>query len=106
MLPRSSAYTEAMAGDEELAQHLPDRGDEPAAPQRRMSEYTAEVELLSVVADRLAEVVNVIIAVNRGRPGKVTPMPRPVTAMDRLRRRRREHNHKSLVARVLPDRIT
>lgn len=93
-----------MSQDEELAEAMLANPPKETPPRRRMSEFSPVVELLSVCADRLAEVAQVIAATKGAKPGRVKPMPRPVTAMDRIRERRRLAKHKSLVARVLPAR--
>lgn len=92
-----------MSEDEALAEHLlaqpePDR----KPPARRWSEFTPDVELLSGAVDRIAEVVNAIAASNGAKPRKVKPMPRPVTAFERVRERNAKKKHRSVVARVLP----
>ncbi len=69
-----------------------------------MSEFSAEVELLSVIADRLAELTQTVAATAGAKPHRIKPMPRPQTAMDRVQKRRRLRKHQSLVARLLPGR--
>lgn len=103
-LPRDSAYVEAMTQDEDLAEQLMSRPNPPKTPARRMSEFSPAVELLSIIADRIGEQTQVIASAHGAKPGKVRPMPRPVSAMDRVRQRRREAKHRALVARVLPGR--
>jgi hypothetical protein len=93
-----------MSEDEVLAEHLlsmPEPESKP--PARRWSEFTPDVELLSGVVDRIAEVVNAIAAANGAKPRKVKPMPRPVTAFERVRERKAKKKHRSVVARVLPN---
>jgi hypothetical protein len=98
-LPRNSHYVEAQLDDEDLAEIL---ATEPAGePVRRISEWTPEVETLSVVADRLVDVVNVLRQVNGGQATELRPQPRPSTAIDRVRTRQRYLKHQALVARVL-----
>jgi hypothetical protein len=105
-LPRDTAYMEAVADDEQLATFLLSRPDghskKPSAPTRRLSEYSAEVEVLSAILDRLGEVTQAIVASAGAKPRKVTPAPRPVTALERMRTRRALTKHRSLVSRVLP----
>lgn len=101
-LPRDSAYIEAMSDDEDMAEHLLDRSEQ--GPKRRMSEFSAQVELLSVIADRQAEMIQVLVARRGARPPRIKWQPRPETALERVRRRRRRHQHDRLVARVLPAR--
>jgi hypothetical protein len=49
-------------------------------PARRMSEWTTETELLSVVADRLAELIQATAAGRGAKPRPITPSPRPAGA--------------------------
>jgi hypothetical protein len=102
-LPRTSAYREAVAQDEDLARHMLSKAPlEESKPIRRMSDWSAEVELLTAVLDRLGEVVQAVAALGGAKPKKVPAAPRPVTAYERVHRRRRSERHRSLVARVLP----
>lgn len=78
-----------------------DDGREKAA-RRRMSEWSAEAELLSTVADRIAELIQATVASRGGKPAAYTPAPRPDTALDRARYQDRIRKHQELVARVLP----
>ncbi len=103
-LPRTSAYVEALANDEDLARQVTERErgqPEQKRPSRRMSEWSPDVELLSVIANRLGDVVQAIVVSAGGKPHKVPPMPHPVTAFDRVRRRRTVQRHRSLVDRVI-----
>lgn len=102
-LPRHSAYIEAITDDELIAERLalePPPTD--TSPRRRMSEYNAEVEMLSLLADRIAELIGTVAASRGIRPRKIPPAPRPVTAMERVRQRRRHATHRYLVSKLLP----
>lgn len=66
-----------------------------------MSEWTTEAEILASVADRLVDVVNVLLQVNGGQATDIRPQPRPSTALEKVRLRQRRLAHESLVARVL-----
>lgn len=101
-LPRDSAYGEAMANDETLAEYLAGMPQPKVKPSRRVSDWSAEVELLTAILDRLGEAVQAIAAIGGAKPKQVRPAPRPVTAIDRVRRRRAEQKHRSIVTRVLP----
>ncbi|HEX8632244.1 MAG TPA: hypothetical protein VF755_29145 [Catenuloplanes sp.] len=99
-LPRTSAYAEALADDEQLAEQLLDR---PPGPGRvPMSEFSPELEMLTNVFDRLGELIQAVTAAAGGKPPKVRPHPRPRTAMDRVRQRRSMAKHRTVVARMLP----
>lgn len=96
-LPPSSLTTEAMANDEELAEQLrPPEGR--GLP--RLSEYTAEVARLDVLADRLGELISVVVQVVGGKAPRIKPAPRPETAFDRVLRRRTEDRIGDLIAEV------
>ncbi|MGC4886704.1 hypothetical protein [Micromonospora sp. DT227] len=75
-------------------------------PQQRMADYSAEVERLSDLVDLIRELINATIAARGVPPRKFAPTPRPVTAIDRVRRRQRDVQHRSLVARLLPHKAT
>jgi hypothetical protein len=102
-LRRTSHVSEALAMDEELAEiYLENERRREARPggSRRYSEFTVEAELLSNVVDRLGELV-IAQAMGRGaRRRKVEPMPRPETALHRVRQRRARSTHQYTVARV------
>jgi hypothetical protein len=104
-LRRTSHTHEAMTDDEELAELHLERERKGLVPDkkkqhRRMSEFTIEAELLSYVVDRLGELI-VAQAVGRGaRRRKVEPMPRPDSAIHRVRQRRARNHHQYTVARV------
>lgn len=102
-LPRTSAYHTAVAEDEELAERL---ATEPPPPSRPppLREFGPEVQALAEVRDLLANLIAVTVKAHGGKPPKVKPYPRPETALQRSRRRRRLHQHRALVDRVLPGR--
>jgi len=98
---RTSHLQEAMAQDDELAEALLESDDsERSGPKRRVIDFTAEVEVLSVLADRVAELIQVVGAGRGMKRGRVTPMPRPETALHRARERRTRRKHRYTVARV------
>jgi hypothetical protein len=63
----------------------------PASPPIRMRDWSMELEMLSLLADRLGEVIKAVVAVAGGKPPRIPPMPRPKTASDELRDPRRQH---------------
>lgn len=98
-LPRHSHYIAAMANDEELAESLPEPTQGSGAPP--LTEFTPEVERLTLIADRLAEVVTAVgntVAKKPRRPPR--QLPRPVTAHDRIKRRRRRERHQLILKRL------
>jgi hypothetical protein len=103
-LRRTSHVHDAMVQDEELAEMYleQERKDSATARKatRRMTEFTAEAELLSYAVDRLGELISATAAGHGAKPRRVTPMPRPDTAMARVRERRSRQKHSFTVARV------
>lgn len=92
-----------MATDEELAEQvceLPE-SDRTAKWQRNHRDYTAEVEMLSAVFDRIGELIRVTAAVHGGRGKPPPPAPRPVHAVERFGRRRAKTRHQQLVSRLM-----
>lgn len=87
---RNSNLGQVMAADEELAKLILDRegGEKRELSVRPMTEFSAEVELLSVACDRLGELLQVQAAKAGGRTRPVKPQPRPRTAVAKLRERR------------------
>lgn len=100
-LPRTSAYSQAVSQDDELAEDVADHAS--ARRQVALTEWSPEVEALAVVVDRLADVANTIIGVAGGHPSRVPRYPRPVTAFDRVRARRLREAAKDLESKLFPD---
>lgn len=102
-LPRNSAYMEALSDDEEVAEEYLNRpkSDAPQTARPRISEWSSELEKLTDVVDRLGEVMQAVVASNGGKPPKIRPQPRPRTAVDKLREKKRYEHHKKVVSRVL-----
>jgi hypothetical protein len=100
-LPRTSAYAQAIADDDELVESMP----EPPASSGSvpLREWSPEVEALAVVVDRLAEVANTLVAAHGGKPSRVQAYPRPVTAFDRVRAKRRREAADDLARKLFPD---
>jgi hypothetical protein len=90
-LPRNSGYVEAVSLDEELAEQAV-RSPAPKGPAVRMRDWSPQQEVLTLLVDRLGEVIQAVIAAQGGKPPKITPMPRPKTAADELRDPRRQHH--------------
>ncbi|ABS03197.1 hypothetical protein [Kineococcus radiotolerans] len=89
-LPRHSLYMEAVAGDEDLAREwleLELAGEvEEAKPTIRISEWSPEREAEAQIIDALNRVYVATVGVATGKPPKVEPALRPVTALQELRR--------------------
>lgn len=102
-LRRTSYLHEVMTQDDELAEAYLEReaqGEESSKPKRRMSEFSTEAELLSIVADRLGELIVTVGATKGGKRRRVEPVPRPDTAVHRVRTKRAQRKHRFTVARV------
>ncbi len=103
-LPRNTAYHEALVNDEDLAERLLDRPDVDRPATRQMRDFSVEVEVLSVLTDRIGELIQAVAATKGAKPKPLRAMPRPATALQRLRARKRMRKHDSVVARMLPGR--
>lgn len=92
-----------MTEDEELAEQMALRPPADTEPGVQMADWSPEMEALSLIVDRLGEVMRAVIAtIPKAKVPAIKPMPRPRTAFDRVRQRRRVAKHRALVARVLP----
>lgn len=71
-----------------------------------MRGWTYDRELLTLLVDEIRSLHSTLVAVNsrKGKGFPVKPMPRPVTALDRVARRSRLARHEDLVARVMSHR--
>jgi hypothetical protein len=102
---RTSWVHDAMMQDEELAaiyleQERRGQVTAPGKSGRKMTEYTVEAELLSYAVDRLGELIVATAASRGAKTRRVKPMPRPETAVHRVRERRARNTHAYTVARV------
>ncbi len=68
-----------------------------------MRDWTFERELLSVLIDEVRSMHATLYSANGGKNFPFKPMPRPVTALDRVARRERLARHEDRVRLVLPD---
>ena len=101
-LPRTSAFSHAVAQDEELATAL--AGEPSGRREVPFTEWSPETEALAAVVNRLSEVVNAIIAtIPGGKPRPVKPYPHPISAADKVRARRRREAALELEAQLFPD---
>lgn len=105
-LPRDSHFRKAISDDEEWAEKaLADEernADRVApAPSIPLTEYTREVELLTLTVELLQAVnSNIRAAAHDPHPPAVRPMPRPRTALDAAREAARESRIDALIAEV------
>jgi hypothetical protein len=98
-LPRTSAYHSAIAEDEELAAELARLPEQRPSPPR-LAEFSPEMQALAEIRDLLATLIGVQVARAGKKPSKVKPYPRPVSAVERIRRRQQYQKHQSLVERL------
>ncbi|MDT0302897.1 hypothetical protein [Streptomonospora wellingtoniae] len=100
-LPSDSAFHAAIAEDEEYAEMvLAEYGDTPPGPPR-LTEFGPEVRALATVVDKLSHLISIQIARAGKSPPRMDNYPRPVTALEKVRRRRRFEAHENLTARLL-----
>lgn len=92
--PRDSPLTAAIADDPEFAQP----GAKVRAP--RLTEFSPEVEVLASVHDLLGSLLSVVVSLGGGKPPKVTPYRRPVTAGQVAERAQARREHRELVYRL------
>lgn len=86
-LPRNSHYAAAMADDDDLADLIDEDAPPPKPP---LTDWSADHQMLNVIADRLGELLRLTAAANSDKkvpPYK--PLARPETALQRKARRRR-----------------
>lgn len=96
-LPGNSHFVAAMADDEELAAQAP----EPKPSPPPLSSWTPEVERLTLIADRLGEVVTAVHNTVATKPSKPPrPLPRPQTAHDRIKTQRRRAKRDLILKRL------
>lgn len=99
-LPRHGQFHASLLDNEQDAEELLARGE---ATTFGMRDWTYDRELLTLLVDEIRSLHATLIAVNsRGRSPKFSPLPRPVTAVDRVQRRQRLQRHHTLVALVRP----
>jgi hypothetical protein len=99
-LPRGAHYKAALAMDPDLADKLLEREDDPEfteEPAATPEGYTTETYLLLSVIDALMGVQAAVIAAAGADPPSIAPMPRPITALDEARERKRMRNMQALI---------
>lgn len=104
-LPRESRFFEARVNDEQVIEAMITTAGDTAnneKPARRMADWSAEVELLTAVVNRLGEIAQGIAVLGGAKPGKPLPAPQPTTAYESVRSRLRSRKHEALVSRLLP----
>lgn len=67
-----------------------------------MKDWTFERELLSALIDEVRQMHSTLYSAHGGKNFPYKPMPRPVTALDRIERREKLARHEQRVRLVLP----
>lgn len=99
-LPRYSRFCLAVADDDDLAATAP-ADDVKARPA--LTSWDAHQDLVAVVREEFAELRRTVLAPwSRRPPAKPAPVPRPITAAERARRRAERQTHARIVRQVLP----
>lgn len=93
-LPRNSAYGEALALDKDLVDPASESKQEQARPSMR--EWSAEVELLAAIFDRM----NAFIQTQSEKDLRLKPWPSPLTAAEVIRQYDRRQKRSRLEALV------
>lgn len=97
-LPRNSHLAAAMADDDDLAELIDE--DAPAPPPP-LTDFSADHQMLNIIADRLGELIRTTAQVNSTKKvPPVQPLPRPETALQRKARRRREYKRDLIADRL------
>lgn len=72
-LPRESPFWAEVAADPHFA-------SSSAPKPKTLAEFSPEVEALAAVHDQVASLRATVVALCGGKPGRITPYPRPVLA--------------------------
>lgn len=98
-LPAASAYRQAMLDDPEVAEYLAQQPEPKGAARPSLEHFTPELAVLYVIADRLGDLQagQVWAATEGKKTPKVTPLPRPVTGVERIRREHAKRQAESLI---------
>lgn len=100
-LPRTSRLAEAIEQDDELAELMADApvADRSQSAAPRHTEFTREAELLTILANRIGELLEVVTALG-GRPARIPALGGPVGAAERLAVRREDEQYDDLLADI------
>ena len=100
-LPGNSRYSEAVADDDEAAETFLAMDITPPAPSIRLADWSPEVAELRRATNRIGELIAAVIAANGGR-ARLSSLPVPEVATDRVRRRIAHSKHRRLVSVLIP----
>lgn len=97
--PRDSPLMSALADD-------PDAAAAGPAQAPKLAQFSPEVEALAGVYDLLAALLANVVSLGGGKPPRIPPYPRPVTASqlaaERAERDAARRQHEELVRRLIP----
>lgn len=100
-LPRGSRFQAALADDDDLADEIGDLVEGRPPPPPPLTEWTADHEKLTLIADRLGELLHLTAAANSSkRVPQYRPLARPETALQRKARRRRAAKRELIADRL------
>lgn len=104
-LPPTSHYVNAVAQDDELAAELAkhESDEKPASSGPSLTEWSAEVQHLAVIADALLSLRALFLQAN-GAKGVTppSPLPTPQTARQRVKRAERNAVREHVMSKLLP----
>jgi hypothetical protein len=93
--PRDSPVISAIADDPLYAK------DVRSAPPK-LAQFSPERETLANIDDKLGSLIAVVVKGLGGKPPKIPPHPRPVTASARAEKAEARREHQDLVRQLLP----
>jgi hypothetical protein len=97
-LPSHSAFAEASAQDDEMAELFADQEVGPVTP--RITEWTPERAELVKVNENLRALASLVVNALGGKGEPPKPDPRPETALDRLNARLEDASYNYLLERI------
>jgi hypothetical protein len=107
-LPRDTYYWQVITQDPEHAEMLvqaqerAEREGKPLSSAPPMSTWSAEVEAITTVGDKLSNIAYILRAVNGDKQApQPKPAERPQTAIPSIKRKHRQEQHNKLAARLL-----
>jgi hypothetical protein len=103
-MPRHSRYMAAVADDDELAEKFLDLDDGSPPSPLGFYEWTPERDLLTHLVEAVSRLHAWQVGVHSRdhKVPKVPPLPRPRSALDRVRARREEEQVAAIVAAFRP----
>lgn len=100
-MPQSQLLLAYREDEEAAEQYLKDHPEEARASHPPdLASWSPEVEYIVIAIDRISEMIATLVATSGNRPPHVRPMRRPLTAIDRARRRASWQRHEALVDEV------